>query len=304
MTKNQSGFQVHFPETVHTIKKERVASGCICCGRENLKSSPAVLMPFISSRIFGWEPVVIDASWGLKTISNGNAYSLGKTLQWIECGFVSLDIRFSEAELVRLYRDYRGNEYTTLRDHYEPGYRERNKLLQAGTTYNDAIEGFLSPYLSFPVCILDWGGDTGKNTPFKDQSQHIDIYDIGGSAVVSCAQQVSKDKAYSTRYDLIVCSNVLEHVPYPADVIIDIKKAMNESSILYLEVPFEDVMKNQELNLPMCKKHWHEHINFFSKRSLLVLLDQCGLTVVDLRILEIISEGKFSSQFQLACRLD
>jgi hypothetical protein len=45
------------------LKKERIATQCVCCGSENLKSSPAVLMPFVAHRTFGWKPAVIDKSW-------------------------------------------------------------------------------------------------------------------------------------------------------------------------------------------------------------------------------------------------
>ena len=56
-----------------TLRRERIATQCVCCGGTRLKSAPAVLMPFISHRAFGWEPVVIDESWGLKTIRSGTA---------------------------------------------------------------------------------------------------------------------------------------------------------------------------------------------------------------------------------------
>lgn len=293
----------HATDPPGLTSKERVARACVCCDSGNLQSAPAVLMPFVSSRVFGWDPVVIDASWGLKTIARGQAYALCKTLQCLDCGFVFLDIRFSETELARLYQDYRGEAYTALRDRFEPGYMERNSVLKAGTSYNEAIEGFIRPHVNLPASILDWGGDTGKNTPFKSHCTRMDIYDIGGSQVVSGAQQVSKEVAHASSYDLVVCSNVLEHVPYPRDVICDIKKAMNGSSILYLEVPFEDVMKNEAEKLPACKRHWHEHINFFSQKSLLTMLGQCDLKVDEIQILDIFSEGKTSSLFQLACRL-
>ena len=41
------------------LKRERIAAQCVCCGSENLKSSPAVIMPFVAHRTFGWEPVFI-----------------------------------------------------------------------------------------------------------------------------------------------------------------------------------------------------------------------------------------------------
>ena len=34
-------------------------------------------------------------------------------------------------------------------------------------------------------------------------------------------------------------------------------------------------------------KHWHEHINFYSKKSLVKLLSQCGLKIIKMKIFTI-----------------
>lgn len=285
------------------LKKERIATQCVCCGRENLKGSSAVPMPFVAHRAFGWEPVVIDESWGLTTIKNGNAYSICKSLFCNDCGFLFLDIRFSDDELSNLYRDYRGVEYNYLREYYEPGYTERNDNLNAGIGYIGDIEKFLQPHLSFPITILDWGGDTGKNTPFKSNNECLDIYDISNKNVIKGARIVSKDTAQSKKYKLIVCSNVLEHIPYPSDLLSDIIKTMDIESVLYIEVPLENVVLSNKSDLHLHKKHWHEHINFYSENSLRLLIQNVGLEVVDLKRLKATAGSKSSFLFQVACRL-
>lgn len=285
------------------IKKQRVAVQCICCRSNDLNSSMAVLMPFVADRIFGWKPVTINESWGLATISLGNAYALCKSLQCISCGHLFLDIRFSEDELVRLYKDYRGEQYNALREHYEPGYTQRNAMLNAGIGYIPDIEDFLKPHLDFPVSILDWGGDTGKNTPFQTQCSKFHIYDISNKELISGARIVSKEEAKLNKYQLIVCSNVLEHLPYPSDALEEIAQIMQPDSILYIEVPFEDIMKNDAADSYLRKKHWHEHINFFSEKSLRSLVDFTGLQVLDLKILSATAGGKAVNLFQVACSL-
>ncbi|NQW44872.1 MAG: hypothetical protein HQ462_05640, partial [Deltaproteobacteria bacterium] len=197
------------------LKKERIATQCVCCRSANLKSSPAILMPFVAHRVFDWAPVIIDESWGLTTIKSGNAYSICKSLYCSDCEFLFLDIRFCDSELSRLYDDYRGEQYNTLRESYEPEYTLRNDNLNAGIEYIKDIESFLEPHLKFPLTILDWGGDTGKNTPFKNRNEMFDIYDISNKEVIKGAKIISKKEAFSKKYKLIVCSNVLEHIPYP-----------------------------------------------------------------------------------------
>lgn len=283
--------------------KERVARACVCCGGQDIERSPAVLMPFIAHRVFDWQPATIDESWGLSTIRSGHAYSLCNSLYCRDCGFLFLDMRFSDDELQRLYTDYRGKAYTELREHYEPGYAARNDVLNTVIDYIPDIENFLGKYLTFPINILDWGGDTGKNTPFRNRSAAFDIYDISGKQPVAGAGLVSRQDLNLKPYDLIVCSNVLEHVPYPSDLLNDIAQTMREQSVLYVEVPFEAVMRQKEVALPQGKRHWHEHINFYSEKSLRCLFDKVGLDILELRPFRAITGGASFHMFQIACKL-
>ena len=107
----------------------------------------------------------------------------------------------------------------------------------------------------------------------------------------------------SEKYDLIVCSNVLEHIPYPAEILGDIKACMDSDTILYLEVPLEEIMRDPFDGFYRNKRHWHEHINFFSEIALRRLIAACGLDVVGYKVLRVTSEGRVSTLFQLACRL-
>jgi len=261
-------------------------------------------MPFVAHRVFHWAPVSIDASWGLKTIADGQAYSICNTLYCKDCGFVFLDLRFSDQELDRLYANYRGDAYVNLRDHYEPGYRDRNQVLQVGNAHTPDVEAFLEPVVQLPVKLLDWGGDTGKNTPFQTCQTAFDIYDISDKTPVTGARRITKTEIQSTVYDLIVCSNVLEHVPYPASLLGEIRACMGAHTVLYLEVPLEEIMKDPFPSFQRNKRHWHEHVNFFSQAALEKLLEICGLTVVKQDILDIYIEGaRRASQFQFACRI-
>jgi len=291
------------------FKKERVAMQCICCGSQHVSTSPAVLMPFIAHRVFNWKPVEIDDSWGLKSIKNGFAYSICNSLFCNECGLLFLDIRFSDTEMSNLYQDYRGKSYTELRAFYEPGYENRNLYLESQTDYIAEVEAFISPFISNSISILDWGGDTGKNTPFKDKSHVFDVFDLSNKPMIDGAEAVSKEVAFSKTYDLVICSNVLEHVPYPAEILHDIKNTMSKTSILYLEVPFEDLMKNFPNDCLDKKRHWHEHINFYSKNSLVSLVNNCGFELIKMQELTITTplnfenKAKASTLIQIVCML-
>lgn len=283
----------------------RIAAGCVCCGSRALKKSPAILMPFVAHRAFGWEPVEITEDWGLRTIKNGMAYSICNTLQCVSCGLLFLDVRFTKSEMRSLYDGYRDKRYTELREKYEPGYSERNNALEAGVGYLAEIEEFLTPHLQFPMSLLDWGGDTGRNTPFKDRTRIFHIYDISSKPVIAGAERVGRSTAVSTQYDLIVCSNVLEHVPYPAETLLDIRRCMSRETVLYIEVPHEDIVRAARSETALCteKKHWHEHINFFTETSLQRLLSRCGLSAIDQKRLEATVADKSVGLFLIACKL-
>lgn len=286
------------------LRRERVATQCVCCGSDDVVSSPAILMPFVADRVFGWKPVVIDDSWELRSIPNGHAYALCKSMRCTACGHLFCDIRFSDSEMVALYNKYREGDYTALRDHYEPGYTERNARLNQPIGYTADIEAFLEPHLHFPLTVLDWGGDTGLNTPFKSKNIAFDIYDISDKEVEPGARFVTLEEASASKYRLIVCAQLLEHVPYPSDVLLQARNAMDAETVLYIELPYEDLMR-RELPEPESKKrHWHEHINFYSRASLDALIRNCGLRVVDQTVLTTEVAGTEVHIFQLACRLD
>lgn len=293
----------HTP-TAPSHVKSRVAKSCICCGSTALKAQSAILMPFVAHRVFGWEPTQIDESWGLRSVPSGHAYSLCRSLYCTECTFLFLDIRFTDEEMSDLYRGYRGDEYTKLRDRYEPGYAETNRQLNIGIGYIPQIEAFLTPFLPAVFDVLDWGGDTGRNTPFKERASAIHIYDISSKPVIAGASVVTREEAGSRSYPLIVCSNVLEHVPYPAETLLDIRDSMAPGSILYVEVPHEAIVRDSVDDLHLRKRYWHEHINFFSEQSMTALARSVGIRVIASNKLDAEAGGKSVSLLQFACRLD
>ncbi len=286
-----------------TVKADNhLARSCVCCGSTDLATSPAILMPFVAHRAFGWAPIEINDSWGLQTIRSGMAYTICKSLRCRACSHLFCDIRFSDEEMNAIYAGYRDEAYVSLRDHYEPGYRTRNEGLVETITYKADIEAFLDPYISDPLTVLDWGGDTGSNTPYQQRRSSLDIFDISNKGVVPGARAVTREQAAAAAYRLVVCGQVLEHTPYPIKVLADIRRAMNDDSILYIEVPFEKIVQQ---GLPDCethKRHWHEHINFYSQSSMAALLRSAGYEVLRQYILAVSVAGSDVQILQVACR--
>jgi hypothetical protein len=259
-----------------------LATKCICCASTNLEKYPAFLTPFLAHRLFGRED---------KLKCN--------TLLCNDCGCVFQDWRYTDAEMHTLYDNYRDAEYIRTRAHYEKGYAAVDKWFEKPVPYMSQIEELLTPFLTFPFTILDWGGDDGHNAPFAQERLLLDVYDIGNRPVIPGAVKVDFPDARC--YDLIICSNLLEHVPYPAETLWEIKQSMNSETVLYIEIPFEPAMCHVK---EFCETGiWHEHVNMFSSNSITKLLQMCNLKVLATRNILAKISIYGSVQILLACKL-
>lgn len=257
----------------------KIAKSCVCCGSDRLQRSPAVLMPFIASRVFGWESVEITPEWNMRDLPLGHTQAMCNTLRCEDCGLIFLDMRFDEEELGALYADYRGPAYSAARERLEPGYGNRNGVLKESFAYVATIEAILARYVCGAPRVLDWGGDTGLNTPFRGRAAIHHVYDISNKPPVAGAEVVDRAQIRAGAYDLVVSSNVLEHVSAPGEHLGEIASALAPDTVLYLEVPHEDAIRlvPDRRAGQARKRHWHEHINFFTDEALDAMLARAGL---------------------------
>ncbi len=265
------------------VSRELIAQRCICCGSARLSRSPAVLMPFVAQRVFGHEPVEITAEWGLRDLRQGMAYTLCNSLQCQECGALFLDFRFTDEQMAALYHNYRDEHYNAQRIRYEPGYVNVVPHYHQRAAYLSEVEAWLAPHLPDTPAVLDWGGDTGINSLFRECNRLLHIHDISGVELVPGAERVDLGLIGQSQYDLVTCSQVLEHVPFPLELVQRMLPALKPGTLLYLEVPHEALVREfpESLELAPLKRHWHEHINFYSETSVRHLLARLSLTVVD-----------------------
>jgi len=281
-----------------------IAINCPVCLSDLLKKKPAILMPFIAKRIFDWEPVVINDEDNFKTLDSGKSYSVCNSVYCENCKLLFLDMRFNDEEMNNLYRDYRNDVYINLRELFEKGYAERNNILSKQIHYMNLIEEFISINCDSSFHnLLDWGGESGINTPFlKKMSVKKYIYDISKNKINN--DIVYLESIDNKKFDLITCIHVFEHVPYPLKALKELILNLNDNGHIYIEVPKESIIDDKLLDVKILnnKKHWHEHINFYSIKSLSELIKNAGLTLIDISSSDVTKDQFHLSIYQLIAK--
>jgi SAM-dependent methyltransferase len=194
------------------------------------------------------------------------------------CDFVFSQVRFEGEEMGRIYKEYRNSSYAELRNIFEPGYLQLNeqigKSLAERANRQIAMVDFLSAEIDVSAVnsVLDHGGDAGQHIPDFFINAEKFVYEVSGVEPVDGVKSVTDLKAMKP-LDFIMNCNVLEHIPYPRNLLQEIKHLCHKDTVLFIDVPSE---RNAENNFP---NYFHEHINFFNEKSISVLLKSEGFQV-------------------------
>ena len=78
------------------------------------------------------------------------------------------------------------------------------------------------------------------------------------------------------KIDIILAQNSFAHNPRPFETLKVIKQAMHSKSLLFIQTSQADMIKNNEFDTI-----YHEHINFFNTKSMYLLADRTGLSLID-----------------------
>ena len=223
---------------------------CRSCGSNTCITRPAVLAPFIVSRIFDMEPEPTTSLYGVP--NQVNLFPC-KTLACETCGFVGINILFDDDEMSKLYVNYRDEEYNKTRLRYEPNYKW-NVFNERHSYVDEVSQPFIEENVSNVETLIDFGGYDGLNTPKIGKDRYVyDICNVDSKVPIT-------DTMFNC--DLITCMHVLEHSPDPNKIIEELR---GKSKYYYFEVPREDATN---------KEFWHEHINCFTMDSFVNLLSK------------------------------
>ncbi len=124
--------------------------------------------------------------------------------------------------------------------------------------------------------VLDYGGDSGQFIPKYFFYAKKYVYEI---RKVKLPKGIAYIDIRNTKkkFDFIMCCHVLEHVSEPEKIISDLKRCAQKRSWIYLEVPYNSFDRGL---VSKKKRIQHEHINFFTLKSMTKFLQKQGLDIV------------------------
>lgn len=262
------------------------AQKCVVCEGAIRKLRRALVAPFLAQRIWNRGPFCVDL------VECGN------------CAFAFYNPRLEDAELQRLYAGYRLGEYQRMRQASEPWYtRQFNFDLASPASYEKrraALAPLLREHLQGRIIrrVLDHGGDRGDLVAGLIEGAEAFVYEISGIPAAPGVMSVTDPG--SCQPDLIINSNVLEHVGFPRALVTSILAAAGDG-LVFLEVPLEQptgasrvARRLAQIGLmtvlhprlarwmlrPASLYMMHEHINYYTEHSLMTLFRASGGTVI------------------------
>jgi SAM-dependent methyltransferase len=129
-----------------------------------------------------------------------------------------------------------------------------------------------------PGRLLDFGGGDGALTAcFADAGFRCGVVDYTPTLVpgVERLGATLDDLPDDARFELVLCSHVLEHVAEPVEITRVLASRLAPDGLLLVEVPLEILGGVPRLREPVT------HVSFFCESSLVTVLRRAGLEVVD-----------------------
>ena len=277
---------------------------CILCGSNHVQTTDTVISDFIMARICP----DFQADCGMN-----------KPVRLCfckACTFAFYDYRITDAESELIYLDYRGEKYQKTRQKYEYWYTAKvntalNEDKCALHEQRSVIATILRDNTDMEIkSALDYGGNEGR-TFFKSLgTQKKYVFDISGIKTVKGVTGISDfEELKQHHYDFIMCNQLFEHLADFREILSRIRSIGSQETLFYIEVPSENpftrvnkfsvlhnigmmvnplfspirlvrsyLRKRRQPFMPM-----HEHINFFTPRSMRIMLERSGFSVMDLR---------------------
>jgi hypothetical protein len=207
----------------------RSLRGCICCGERSFKKGYGLISPFFSERVLEQaDSLIVDV------------------LLCKSCKSRFFDVDISEAQLGRLYDDYRGNSYFEQRNKHEPWYTKAiNDDIGGGEEFVKRLKTCVDALAVAQVkneftAALDHGGDRGQMlSGGVIHAQQRAVYEISGVTPEHDVENITYQQMCDTSWDFILSCHVLEHLTNPSSYVADLSALGHKGTVYFFEVPNE-----------------------------------------------------------------
>jgi SAM-dependent methyltransferase len=230
----------------------------------------------------------------------------------------------SQEEIQSYYKSYRDENYFLGRNASESFYTRRvhNELERQMGSEERRVA--LANYLnqkgvsvfqgSEDKSILDFAGGTGRL--ISDLPGNKYVFDVSGESPALGVSSITQDMLSATRFDLVVCAQMIEHATDPRSQVEDLYSLVKPGGYLYIEVPYNETWRDysfpgllRDALLSLAKRfEWfnilwdiygtafrvkfkvlpplafvpvREHLNYFTPKALVALGESVGGQVVD-----------------------
>lgn len=256
----------------------KVVFNCVNCGSADISKKIGRFAQFMAYRMFDYPREIQTPVGPIPPALMTNAATCR------ECGFVFSQLRPDADELSRVYQGYRTEDYVRDRSFFEPGYRKIHPLIGDGGVEIEvrqaAANGFLRDVVDVSSIkrVLDYGGDRGQHIPAMFAKCERLVYEISDSVVVPGVRLIKSLRDVED-VDFVIAANVMEHVSYPMEIMREIKSVCHKDTMVFLDVPLEmkDDADVDDSGNPVL---FHEHINYFTTRSLTALIERSGFSLL------------------------
>ena len=190
------------------------------------------------------------------------------------CGFTCYSPRPDDEDIARKYEYLKKYEPDQGGQSGHDPYTKKLDSKRAARIYEKCIE-----YNSHKeLYILDYGGGNGKLMgPFLENKHKCHIIDYNDNPLPGISKIGNDINNYQTdvKYDVIICSHVIEHVSDVSNLIKKLKILLNPEGVIYAEVP-QEIWAGLKIDADPVT-----HINYFTINSFSNLFLSNGFEVIE-----------------------
>lgn len=205
----------------------------------------------------------------------------------LSCGFCHSEPSLTKGDLSDVYQKYYPRQTVTI-EQIQSGFEKTKKKSKISVWLNGERTSCYR-YIKPGGRVLDVG--CGDCTSLL-MAKHIGAKEVVGIEVDPNVRKFALDLKLNVlighlttisdkigQFDYILATQVIEHEPEPELLLCEMKKRLSENGVIVLSFPnvgsfYRHVFKDKWI-------HWHVpyHINHFSKKSVNILAQKCGLTI-------------------------